>query len=490
MKVPCVSPVLPETYPGHAHAQRTTGKRLYLINPCNALVSIVSTEGSRWNRYRVWKPLGLMVLAGLTPSEWEVTIIDENLRLPDYATLPRPDLVGITAFTSQANRAYEVATLFRRLGVPVVMGGIHATVCANEAMGAADAIVTGEAEKVWAQVLADVEQGCLQRRYDGGQADMNEVPIARHDLAPEGYAFGSIQTTRGCPLNCSFCSVTAVNGVQYRQRPIADVVEEFRAIPERRILVVDDNLIGTRREHTQRARELFRALADADLGKQWICQVTINFSDDDELMELAVKAGCKGVFVGFESSAPEGLAEVGKRFNLLHDRDLRASVRRIQRHRIMVVGSFIIGLDVDQPGVGIRVAKMATKYGVDHLNALFLTPLPGTRLWDQLERDDRLGSNEFPADWKYYTLTLPVAEYLNFSRDEISEEMLACNRRFYSLSRILHRLWHSTFHRRAPIMGLVAALSCRGAIPQESRAYASFIRSHKRQPPAQARVAS
>ena len=267
-------------------------------------------------------------------------------------------------------------------------------------------------------------------------------------------------------------------------------MEEFRAIPERRILVVDDNLIGTRREHTQRARELFRALADADLGKQWICQVTINFSDDDELMELAVKAGCKGVFVGFESSAPEGLAEVGKRFNLLHDRDLRASVRRIQRHRIMVVGSFIIGLDVDQPGVGIRVAKMATKYGVDHLNALFLTPLPGTRLWDQLERDDRLGSNEFPADWKYYTLTLPVAEYLNFSRDEISEEMLACNRRFYSLSRILHRLWHSTFHRRAPIMGLVAALSCRGAIPQESRAYASFIRSHKRQPPAQARVAS
>jgi radical SAM superfamily enzyme YgiQ (UPF0313 family) len=456
--------------------------RLYLINPSNSLVTIVSAKGSRWNRYRVWKPLGLMVLAGLTPPEWEVTIIDENLGKADYAAMPRPHAVGITAFTSQANRAYELAARFRALAVPVVMGGIHATVCSDEALGHADAIVTGEAESTWAQVLLDVQHGCLKRIYRGGQADMAKVPLARHDLVSDGYAFGSIQTTRGCPLNCSFCSVTAVNGVQYRQRPIADVVREFQAIPEKRILIVDDNLIGTRVEHVNRARELFRAMGEANLKKEWICQVTINFGDDEELMDLAVKAGCKGVFIGFESSAPEGLAEVGKRFNLLHGRDLRASVRRIQRHNIMVVGSFIIGLDVDAPGVGVRVAKMATRYGVDHLNALFLTPLPGTRLWDQMEKDGRLGRDEFPADWKYYTLTLPVAQYLNFSLDEISAEMLACNGRFYSLSRILRRLWHNLWHRRAPIMGLVASLSCRSAIPQERKGYKSYIRSRRVSP--------
>ena len=195
---------------------------------------------------------------------------------------------------------------------------------------------------------------------------------------------GPIQTTRGCPLNCSFCSVTAVNGARYRQRPIADVVREFRLIREQGVLVVDDNLIGTRPEHVARAKDLFRAMAEADLRKEWIAQVTINFADDEELMALAARAGCRGVFIGFESPTPEGLAEVGKKFNLQGGRDFRASVRRIQRHKILVVGSFVIGLDIDGPGIGRRVAETASRYGVDKLNALFLTPLPGTRLWDQM----------------------------------------------------------------------------------------------------------
>src|SRR5512140_829861 len=130
--------------------------RLYLINPSNPLVSIVKVKESRWNRYRVWKPLSLMVLAAMTSPEWEISIVDENLSVPDYKAMPRPDLVGITAFTSQANRAYEIAAYFRNLGVPVVMGGIHATTCPDEVMARADAVVTGEAESVWHRVLDDV----------------------------------------------------------------------------------------------------------------------------------------------------------------------------------------------------------------------------------------------------------------------------------------------------------------------------------------------
>jgi len=142
-----------------------------------------------------------MVLAGLTPPEWEISILDENLGIPGYPTLPRPDVVGITAFTSQANRAYEVATHFRRLGVPVVMGGIHATMCVDEVMERVDSVATGEAEGICAQVLEDARHGSLKRRYDGGLAKINDVPFARHDLLGKGYAFGAIQTTRGCPLN-------------------------------------------------------------------------------------------------------------------------------------------------------------------------------------------------------------------------------------------------------------------------------------------------
>ncbi len=247
----------------------------------------------------------------------------------DYSRLPRPDLVGVTAFTSQAPRAYEVAALFRGRGVPVVMGGIHATMRPQEAAERVDVVVTGEAESVWAQVLDDAARGALKPLYAGGHEDIEHAPLARHDLLPTGYHFGAIQTTRGCPLNCSFCSVSAFNGRTYRRRSIEDVVAEFKLIREKHVLVVDDNLIGTRRDHIARAKDLFRAMIDADLGKKWICQATINMADDEELLQLARRAGCVGVFIGFESTTDEGLVEVHKKYNIQKDRDFRASVRRV-----------------------------------------------------------------------------------------------------------------------------------------------------------------
>ncbi len=450
--------------------------RLCLINPSNPLVNIVNVKESRWNRYRVWKPLSLMVLAGLTPSEWEVSIVDENLGTPDYSSMPRPDLVGITAFTSQANRAYEVAAHFRRLGVPVVMGGIHATMCMGEAMERVDSVVTGEADGIWPQVLEDVRHGSLKRRYDGDPSAADRIGRARHDLLDPRYAFGAIQTTRGCPLNCSFCSVTAFNGARYRQRPIADVVREFQLIPEKRVLVVDDNLIGTRPEHIARAKDLFRAMAQANVRKEWVAQATINFADDEELLTLAAKAGCRGVFIGFESPSPEGLREIGKKFNLLNGRDFRASVRRIQQHNIPVVGSFIIGLDVDEPGIGRRIAEAASRYGVDNLNVLFLTPLPGTRLWDQMKAEDRIALDRFPEDWKYYTLTFPVARFKHLSLDEVIAEMLFCNQSFYSMRRVLRRVWDNLWKRRAPLITLAGNLSSRKNHRLNCKAQADFKR--------------
>jgi len=450
--------------------------RLDLINPSNPLVSIVRVKENRWNRYRVWKPLNLMVLAGLTPPEWDTSIVDENLGAPDYAAMPRPDLVGITAFASQANRAYEVAAHFRHLGVPVVMGGIHATTCVGEVMERVDAVVTGEAEAIWPQVLDDARHGDLRRRYDGGRAELNDVPPARHDLLPTGYVFGAIQTTRGCPLNCSFCSVTAINGARYRQRPIADVVREFRLIREKGVLVVDDNLIGTRPEHVARAKDLFRAMAEANLRKQWIAQVTINFADDEELMTLAARAGCRGVFIGFESPTPEGLRELGKKFNLLGGRDFRASVRSIQQHNILVVGSFVIGLDIDEPGIGRRIAETASRYGVNSLNALFLTPLPGTRLWDQMKAENRIALDQFPEDWRRYTLTFPVARYKHLSMDDIIEEMRLCNRDFYSMPRIVRRVGGGLWGRRQPMRSLVSNLAFRNNARLSCMAHADFKR--------------
>jgi radical SAM superfamily enzyme YgiQ (UPF0313 family) len=452
--------------------------RLYLINPSNPIVSIVNVRESRWNRYRVWKPLSLMVLAGLTPPEWEITIIDENLGVPDYLSMPLPDLVGITAFTSQANRAYEVAASFRRLGVPVIMGGIHATMCLDEVMKRVDSVVTGEAEGVWLQVLDDALHSCLKSRYDGDLADINDIPAARHDLLASGYAFGAIQTTRGCPLNCSFCSVTAFNGTRYRMRSIEEVVREFQLIREKRVLIVDDNLVGIRSEHINRAKKLFRSMAQAKIKKEWIAQATINFADDEELLTLAKKAGCRGVFIGFESPEPEGLKELSKKFNLQQGRDFRTSIKRIQRHGILVAGSFIIGLDIDKPGIGAHVARTASQYGVDMLNTLFLTPLPGTRLWEQMKADERIAFDTFPEDWQYYTLTYPVARYKHMSLEEISEEMQSCDRIFYSIPRIARRVWNNVLGHRQILTSLVGNLSYRKNLQLNRKSYADLKRHY------------
>ena len=435
--------------------------RLYLINPFNPLVSLTKVTESRWNQYRVWKPLSLLVLGGLTPPKWDVTVVDENLGVPDYTTMPPPDLVGITAFTSQATRAYEVAAAFRGLGVPVVMGGIHATMCLEEARTRVDAVVTGEAESVWAQVLEDARQGRLQPVYTGIRLDMDQIPVARHDLLPSGYYFGSIQITRGCPLNCSFCSVTAFNGGLFRHRPIEHVIEEFKLIREKNVLVVDDNLIGTRKDHIAYTKELFRAMIEAKVDKKWIAQVTINLADDEELLSLAKQAGCSGVFIGFESASAEGLAEVHKKFNIRKGRDLKASVRAIQRQGIMVCGSFIMGLDTDKKGIGQIIAETANHYGLDILNVMFLTPLPGTQLWHTMHADSRILANNFPADWQYYTLTFPVARYKNLSWKELLDENEACSRSFFSyphiMSRVLRNLWQGSH----PIIALVSNLSYR-----------------------------
>ncbi|HLA82055.1 MAG TPA: radical SAM protein, partial [Thermoleophilia bacterium] len=399
--------------------------------------------------------------AGLTPPDWQISILDENIAPIDYDGLEKPDVVGITAFTSQSKRAYEIAEGFRKQGVPVVMGGIHATMCREEASRFVDTVVTGEAESVWPLVLDDVKSGLLKNLYEGGRADMEGFVPGRHDLLPRGYAFGAIQTTRGCSLNCPFCSVTEFNGAQYRQRPIPEVVEEFKSIPEARVLIVDDNLIGRKPQHIERAKALFRALADANTGKRWIGQTTINFADDEELIDLAQKAGCIGLFIGFESATPEGLPELGKKSAMLSGRSVSASVERIRRRNILVVGSFIMGLDSDRPGVGKLIADAADAYGVDNMNVLFLTPLPGTRLWRQLQREGRIDMDAFPDDWKYYTLNYPVARYKHLSRDQIIREMNECNGTFYSPSRIASRMGRNLAAGRNPLLTLVSNLTSR-----------------------------
>jgi radical SAM superfamily enzyme YgiQ (UPF0313 family) len=446
--------------------------RLLLINPSNPLVSFRRVKWSPWNRYHIWKPLGLLTLASLTPPEWKITVVDENLLTPDYKAMPRPDLVGITAFTSQAERAYSIATEYRSRGVPVVMGGIHATMCLEEASQVVDAVVAGEAESVWMQVLEDVKRNILNKVYRATRPPMDCIPPARHDLLPRGYHMGSIQITRGCPLNCSFCSVTAFNGGRYRRRPIEKVLEEFKLIREKHVFIVDDNLIGIGSEDISFCKNLFRAMINAKIPKKWIAQVTVNMADDEELLHLASQAGCVGIEIGFESDSREGLLEIEKGYYARPGRDFQAAVRRIQRHGILVAGGFMIGLDVHERGVGKQIAIAAENYCLDVLNATFLTPLPGTRLWEKMQSEQRIVCNQIPQDWKYYTLEFPVVRFMNLSWTDILEELKICYRTFYSYPRLLKRVFRNLLEKRKPITTLGVNLSCRqGGLSLDRKIY-------------------
>jgi radical SAM superfamily enzyme YgiQ (UPF0313 family) len=381
--------------------------KLVLVNPRNRV--------SLYGDY-LWQPLALGYVAAATPAHWHVELIDEQCEGErDYAEVDA-DLVGLTAFTTQAPRAYKIAAQFRSRGIPVVMGGIHASLVPDEAARYADALFVGECEGRWHEVIADAEHGALKARYEpaGGRgpdgSGSSAVPD-RHIFQKYRYEYVSAQTSRGCPMDCSFCSVTAFNGRLFRMRDVDDVIEEIRGILERDIIFVDDDLNGFSRRAKERCADLFRAMAAARLDKRWITQVTINFGDDDELPALARAAGCAGVFIGLESTDTRSLTLIRKdgtsqRRGLSYYRE---NLARIRRHGIGVVGSFILGIDTQNMDTIVSdILNFAGETELDGLNPTILTPLPGTRDFARFEAEGRILFANYPDDWEKYTLAFPV----------------------------------------------------------------------------------
>ena len=381
--------------------------KLVLINPRNRV--------SLYGDY-LWEPLALAYVAAATPAHWDVELVDEQCEgALDYSDRPA-DLVGLTAFTTQAPRAYRIAEQFRSRGIPVVMGGIHASLVQEEAARYADALFIGECEATWPEAIADVERGRLQSVYQGGTTGESLLRPDRRIFRKYRYEYVSAQTSRGCPMDCSFCSVTAFNGRRFRMREIADVVEEVAAIEARDIIFVDDDLNGFSRKARQRCLDLFRAMADARLDKRWITQVTINFGDDDELPALARASGCAGVFIGLESTDTKSLALIRKD-GMSQRRGLdyyRENVARIRRHGIGVVGSFILGIDTQNMDTIVSdILRFAEESELDGLNPTILTPLPGTRDYARYDAEGRILFKDYPEDWEKYTLAFPVTSMPN-----------------------------------------------------------------------------
>jgi radical SAM superfamily enzyme YgiQ (UPF0313 family) len=379
---------------------------------------------------RLVPTLTLPYIAALTPPSWSVTIADDNY---DEVDLARPvDLVGISVSTMGAVRAYELADAFRARGVPVVLGGWHATLLPDEAAAHADAVVVGEADDTWATLLDDFARGRLATRYvSRNNTDLAGFPkIDRSLLEGRRYLVRNlVQATRGCPYRCSFCSVSTVNP-KYRRRPVDDVAAEVAAMRGRALFFIDDNVF-IHREYT---RDLFRALAP--LGKKWIGEVSIDIAEDAELLDLAAASGLIGVLVGFESVLPGSIQEMNKhRTN--HVERYRAQIRALHERGVGVLGMFTFGFDHDTVDVFERTLEFCEETDIFGASFGILTPFPGTPAYHKLEAEGRLTNR----DWRLYDLQHLVFDLPGWTPESLQAAVQRVEQRFYSPGAFARRTW-------------------------------------------------
>jgi radical SAM superfamily enzyme YgiQ (UPF0313 family) len=332
------------------------------------------------------RSLAMAILAGLTPPGHALQLRDDTVRRLDARDLDLgADLAAITATSKSVLRAYELADLYRRAGVRVVLGGIHPSAMPDEALQHADAVVCGEAEGLWERLLVDAAAGKLRSIYQHA-----ELPDYRRPRRPRRDIFRSrryvpvhtLQASRGCPFDCEFCSVTPFFGREFRLRDVDDLVGEIEELDGRWLMFADDNILG-RPAHS---RKLLRELAP--LKVRWFGQASLHGLEDEENLRLLARSGCQALFIGFESVNRESLRSCGKAQN--HPERYLELTRRLHDHGIAVWASFVFGLDEDTPDIFDRTLELAVASGV--IMALFaiLTPYPGTRLHRRLAAEGRL----------------------------------------------------------------------------------------------------
>ena len=350
------------------------------------LISPAAEESARLT------PLALATLAALTPPGIDVGFSDDQIRPIDLRdSFQGADLVAISVLSKTAYRAYEIADACREKGIKVVLGGIHPTILPEEASAHADAVVIGEAEILWPRVLADFQANRLQRFYrQEGVVDMDSSPLPQRGIfnshSRSYIPLDVVQTTRGCPFHCDFCTVNPVYGSRFRMRKIENVVAEVRGSTRWGILFADDNVLG----NGDYFRKLFTALEPLKL--KWIGEASLAGLDDERNLKILQKSGCKALFIGFESLSPH-LKTIGKPQN---DPARYAEViRKLHDHGVIAYAAFIFGFDFDDPSVFERTVEFAITNKIILAQFAMLTPYAGTRLYKRLQAEGRLLRDEW-----------------------------------------------------------------------------------------------
>lgn len=383
---------------------------------------------SRWRSGKTFRfsMLSLLSVAAATPKGVNIRVVDEQIEAIPWGE--RFDLVGITAMTATAPRAYEIADRFRLLKTPVVLGGMHPTFLPQEALEHADAVVCGEAEPVWPQVVEDARAGTMKGFYQAQSPYelSNLAPPPYHLLRLNRYSTYAAQATRGCDRRCSFCSVSAFHRRVYRKRPVEAVIEELRRIPSRFFIFVDDNLTADR----DYAAQLFQALIP--LKKLWASQSTLAIADDEELVSLAAEAGCVGFFVGLETTSDRNLVSVEKAFH--RTERYREWISRLHEKGIGVEAGVVFGFDEDDPTVFRRTLDALDDLEIDAAQISIFTPLPGTETFERME------SRRIDYNWSHYDFHHAVFRPSLMNADALQAGHDWVTREFYRPWRIAARM--------------------------------------------------
>lgn len=376
--------------------------------------------------------LGLGILAGLTPPEDEVIYTDDVVHPFDLERdVKDVDLVGISVDSKTARRSYDIADAYRRRGVKVVMGGIHPTACPDEALQHADAVVLSEAEDLWPRVLSDFKAKSLQPVYKGPLPELGGRPLARRDIfrSKKYIPFQVVQTMRGCPYPCEFCSVSTQNGVTMRFRPADEVIRELKTLGKL-ILFADDNVMI----HRAYSKELFTKMIP--LQKHWIGQCSLAAVKRLENIQLMAESGCKALFIGFESIDEETVKFTGKRQN--KPSQYKEVMDMLHAHGISTWGSFVFGFDTDDPEVFDRTAEFGVDMKLTMALYAILTPYPGTSLYTRLRNERRLTDERW---WlrRDHDAGSPYFVPKRMSREQLREGWVRAWTKFYSWPNILKR---------------------------------------------------
>ena len=398
---------------------------IYLITP--------SWTGKRYNQITV--ATSLQYLAALTPKIHSLRADDESFGDKidfDYDA----GLVALSCITPQAPRGYEIADEFRRRGKKVVMGGMHASLMPDEALEHCDSVAVGEAELIWGDIIKDAEKGELKPVYKADRlADFSEIPWPDRSVlkGKRQFPIFNVQTTRGCPFNCSFCSVTRFFGRSYRQRPVEDVIAEIAMLKKTKqlkwnfVFFADDNIVA----NPAYAKKLFTALIPLKIS--WEGQASITVADDDELLDLARQSGCLSLAIGMESLSEESLKVANKQMNS-KERFERA-IKKIHSYKIAVYGLFIFGFDTDDEYCFEDTRQFIEDNKIEFMLLSCLTPLPGTPFYEQYESEGRIVDH----DWSKFDMYTVVYDPKKMTREQL----------FYGRNYVYGKLlsWPSIFRR-------------------------------------------